>query len=431
MLGVHSAKFPTEKLTESLADAVERLGIEHPVVNDADFEIWQSYAVRAWPTVVLIDPSGRVVATQAGEIDADTVAMEIETLLAAAREKGVLDDGAPGLSAVASPKVDRMLRYPSKLLPDGDTLWLADTGNHRVLEVELSLEAGRPEGRIRRVFGRGEAGYAEGTAEDAAFHHPRGLARVGERLLVADTDNHAVRAIDLPSGEVSTVAGTGEKGRFGESGGTVPTAVRLRSPWALFAEEEVVLIAMAGSHQLWALIGDSSLGVFAGNGREALVDGARAESSFNQPSDLAYGMGHLFVADSEASAVRVISFEGDPRVATLVGQGLFEFGDRDGVGAEVRLQHPTGLAFGGSLVYLADTYNHKIKTLDPTTGETRTLIGEGEPGNADGTFAEARLSEPEGVAVDGERLWIADTNNHVVRVADLVAGTISTLRIEP
>jgi hypothetical protein len=198
----------------------------------------------------------------------------------------------------------------------------------------------------------------------------------------------------------------------------------------LWAQEGILLIAMAGSHQIWALVDEAQLGLFAGNGREALVDGPTAEASFNQPSDLSLGMGHLFVADSEASAVRAISLGQEPQVMTLIGQGLFEFGDIDGIGGMVRLQHPTGLTFHNGLVYIADSYNHKLKTLDPTTGEVKTLIGTGQRGHADGPFGEAELFEPEGVIAAEERLYIADTNNHLIRVADLTTKEVQTLMLQ-
>ncbi|MEM7030468.1 MAG: hypothetical protein AAF629_12935 [Chloroflexota bacterium] len=208
-----------------------------------------------------------------------------------------------------------------------------------------------------------------------------------------------------------------------------PTDISLRSPWAVWAENDIVLIAMAGSHQIWILIDEAQLGVFAGNGQEALVDGSRGEASFNQPSDISAGFGHLFIADAEASAIRAISLGEEATVMTLVGQGLFEYGDIDGKGGEVRLQHPTGLTFHDGLVYVADSYNHKIKTLDPTTGSVQTLIGTGAVGCHDGSFTEATLFEPEGVIARGNTLFIADTNNHLIRMAHLSEQRVTTINI--
>lgn len=426
IIGVHSAKFPSEKLTDNIREAVLRHDIRHPVVNDAGFEIWNQYGVRAWPTVVLIDPAGNLIAIQPGEVEAEAFTLVIQELISEFDQTGELDRRPLDLRPEMLSEPARPLNYPSKLLLSSDgRLFVADTGHHRILEVQLKANN---VGEIIRVFGAGKPGLKDGSAAEAMFQNPHGMALDGDALYVADTDNHTIRAIDLESGMVRTVAGTGEKGR-GLLGGS-PTEIPLRSPWALWAEDSVLFIAMAGSHQIWGLVDEERLGIFAGDGREALVDGPTDRASFNQPSDLALGMGHLFIADSEASAIRVISLDTEPRVMTLIGQGLFEFGDVDGVGGEVRLQHPTGLAFADGMVYIADSYNHKIKRLDPTTGHVETLVGTGQPGLAGGSFSQGELFEPEGVALHDSKLYIADTNNHLVRIADLEAGMLHTLSLE-
>jgi DNA-binding beta-propeller fold protein YncE len=433
IISVHSGKFPAEKSTDNIRQAVMRHGIDHPVVNDANFEVWQQYAVRAWPTLALINPEGKIVHTQSGEILAGEFSPLIEALIAEFEKKGLLDRASLDLRPERTAEPMRPLHYPSRLLlAKAETsseryLFIADTGHHRILQVRLAGDG--QNGEIMRLFGTGQLGLKDGPGEAAMFHDPHGMALRGSTLYVADTENHAIRAIDLEQNRVRTVAGTGQKahGRFDLGR---PTEIPLRSPWALWAEENILLIGMAGSHQIWLLVNEERLGLFAGNGREALVDGPVAEASFNQPSDLFLGFGHLFVADSEASAIRAVSLLGqEPQVITLIGQGLFEFGDIDGTGGMVRLQHPTGLTFYEGLVYIADSYNHKIKTLDPTTGQVKTLIGTGQPGHADGPFTQAELFEPEGVVAGAGRLYIADTNNHLIRVADLDGQRVQTLML--
>jgi hypothetical protein len=451
IIGVHSAKFTTERVTENIREAVLRHDIQHPVVNDAHFEIWQAYAVRAWPTVVLIDPQGRIVKTESGEIiEAQEYIHLIENLISEFEAQGELNHEALDLRAEAEKEPSRPLRYPSKILttPDG-RCFVADTAHHRILELQLSRD-GHTEAEVLRVFGNGQPSLRDGREREASFHYPRGMAINKEVLYVADTDNHAIRAIDLMDGMVRTIAGSGNKGNSRFSPGH-PTKIDLRSPWAVEAIEDetngretLLLIAMAGSHQIWLMMGDDRLGIFAGNGREALVDGPLAEASFNQPSDLAMGLGHLFVADAEASAIRAIFPGQNPRVFTLVGLGLFEFGDVDGVGEEARLQHPTGITYSETLpksyaarekgvntglIYIADSYNHKVKALDPTTGKIDNLFGNGQAGQIDGVFTEASLSQPEGLSIYQNRLYIADTNNHLIRVADLETEQVSTLQM--
>ncbi|MEM7346397.1 MAG: hypothetical protein AAF485_19325, partial [Chloroflexota bacterium] len=428
VISVHSGKFPSEKSTANIREAVMRHGIHHPVINDADFQVWQAYTIRAWPTIVLIDPAGKVVDTQPGEILAETYQEKIEALIAAFDAINLLDRTPIDFEPEISQEPIRPLNYPSKVLLGPDNLlYIADTGHHRILEVSLKMS--QFTGGIQRVFGQGQPGFQDGAAEEAQFHDPHGMALNGSTLYIADTENHAIRAIDLKEGSVRTVAGTGKKAHA-QLQLDKPTKTPLRSPWALLTEDEVVFIAMAGSHQIWVLLKEQQLGPFFGNGQEALVDGPQMESSFNQPSDLSLGMGHIFVADSEASAIRAISLTETPTVITLIGQGLFEFGDNDGVGSAVRLQHPTGLVYHNGLVYIADSYNHKIKTLDPTQGRVTTVIGTGDAGYVDGSFEEAHLFEPEGVAAMDDYLFIADTNNHAIRIAHLPTQSVHTLALK-
>lgn len=428
VIGVHSAKFTSEGETENIRQAVMRHGIEHPVVNDAGFKIWNSYAVRAWPTLVLIDSTGRIAGEISGEILAEDFAKEIIDVIQA--HPDAINRQPLDLRSEARREPDRPLRYPARVLLSEDYLFIADSGHHRVLQIRLDEDG--LGGEVERIFGSGESGLRDGAAEEARFHQPHGLGLTGTptegKLYVADTENHAVRIIDLKDGRVQTAAGTGQKahGRYALG---APEQTPLRSPWAVLPLEEYLLIAMAGSHQVWVLIQEQQLGPFAGDGQEALRDGPVAQSSFNQPSDLDLGLGYLFVADPEASAIRAISLNEDPETQTLVGQGLFDWGDQDGAAAEALLQHPVGLAYANNLIYIADTYNNKIKVLDPFAGQVTTLIGDGKPGLRDGSFDQARLFEPEGLRVSGDLLYIADTNNHQIRVADLEQRHLHTFNL--
>jgi sugar lactone lactonase YvrE len=428
VLGVHSAKFPSERLTANIREAILRHGIEHPVVNDAGFEVWGQYAVRAWPTVVAIDPEGYAIGSQSGEIDAERFAEYFEARIAEYRARGALDTRALATRREAELEPDRTLRFPTRLIVTSEaSLFVADTGHHRILELELASD--HRSARIVRTFGSGIAGLVNGPSDQARFSAPHGITRSGSTLYVADTGNHAVRAIDLASGDVRTIAGTGHKATLRPRPGDKPTETALRSPWAVAMQRPRLFVAVAGSHQIFTLEDERELRLFAGTGREALVDGAALEASFNQPSDLAAAPDELYVADAEASAIRRIPTATRPVVETLVGAGLFEFGDRDGIAENVRLQHPTGIAWADGQVWIADTYNNKIKRLDPETRRCVTIIGSGTAGHADGAIRTATLFEPEGVAVRGRRIYVADTNNHAIRVADLDKLKIHTLEI--
>jgi DNA-binding beta-propeller fold protein YncE len=422
VVGVHSPKFPAERESESLRHAVARLSVGHPVVNDRDFRVWQHYAVRAWPTLMFIDPRGRVIGKHEGEFPLEPVDRLIGEMVEEFDGLGLLDR-RPAAYLRAAERDAAPLRFPGKVLLDetGGRLVVSDTGHHRVVVAGL-------DGLVTRVIGSGQPGLEDGPAAVARFDQPQGLALAGETLYVADTENHAVRAVDLVTGRVRTVAGTGAQLMGARAGGPA-RATALSSPWDLTILDGTLYVAMAGAHQLWALpLDGEEIRPHTGTGREALEDGPRAAASMNQPSGLAHDGRRLWVADSEASAIRVVDLGPDGALRTVLGEGLFEFGDRDGVGAAaVRLQHPLGVAWYAGAVWIADSYNHKVKRLDPDTGECRTVFGSGEPGHADGPGAAARFSEPGGLAAGAGRLIVADTNNHAIRVADLADGSVRTL----
>ncbi|MFO1010763.1 MAG: thioredoxin-like domain-containing protein [Planctomycetota bacterium] len=427
VVGVHTGKFDRERESREVRAALLRLGVEHPVVNDARRELWTAYAIRAWPTLVLIDPAGRMLGALEGELDADELAPMLERLIHERARAGELVYEPLPFVPESAREPDRVLDHPSKLLVASETtLFVSDTGHHRVLQLEY--EHARKHARIVRVFGGGGDGWHDASGEDARFRSPRGLARRGRTLYVADTGNHAVRAIDLELGDVRTIAGTGAKADHRPRVAAPPGETALRSPWALLVERPNLYVAMAGSHQVWALEDERVLHRLAGNGREALIDGFAPQASFNQPCDLASDGRQLFVVDAEASAIRAIDLVGRPTVRTLVGRGLRDWGDADGVGEAVLLQHPMGLAFDG-LLHVADSYNHKLKRLDPTTREVRTLAGTGERGHEDGSVGSARFANPEGVAVRNHLVFVADTDNHALRVVDVRRLTVDTIEL--
>ncbi len=422
---MHSPKFSAERELGHLRSAVKQLGIDHPCVQDSDHAIWQAWAVRAWPTIALVDPEGRVIGMASGEIDAAKLILAIERSMPLYATRGTLVRVAPK-SQVGPPR-SRTLAHPSKLVVmSGSTLFVADSGHHRILQLEID-DAHRS-ARIEREIGGPEAGFVDGPILDARFRDPHGMASRGSTLYVADTGNHAVRAIDLERGIVRTIAGTGEIGRGPLRDGGDPRSIALRSPWSLWLDPPRLFVALAGSHQIAAIDDEIDVRLFAGDGSERLNDGPAHVASFNQPSDLVGGAGALYIADAEASAIRRAALIGKPHVETLVGQGLFEWGDVDGFGPRVRLQHPMGLALDG-LLFIADTYNHRIKHMDVLSCQVAALTGTGEAGHQDGGFTRARFFGPEGLAVRGRHLFVADTGNHVIRVCDLGSREVWTLTI--
>lgn len=425
VIGVHTAKFPAERDARHLRAAVEQLGLVHPVVNDADFRVWQAYAVRAWPTLMFIDPEGRVIAKHEGELTVEMLASILDSMIAEFSTAGLMHDDAQ-VTHVGMAQPAGLLAFPGALVADErmDRLYVADTNHHRILVTSLA-------GEVVDEIGAGAAGLADGTFASALFRNPQGLALAGDTLFVADTENHAIRAVDLSSGVVTTSAGTGEQARkYVSRGATLETP--LNSPWGLTVIGGALYIAMAGNHQIWMYeIGSDETQRLVGTGHEGLRDGAIGSAWLAQPSGLAnYGNALLFT-DSETSAVRVadVPGHGDGTARTLIGKDLFDFGDIDG-GLEVaRLQHPLGVAWHppSATIFVADTYNNKIKRLDPGGGVIAGWLGDTEPGFVDGNGDKARFFEPSGLSVTSAALYIADTNNHAIRRVEIATGNVTTL----
>ena len=421
VIGIHSAKFQNEKETENIRRIILRYEIEHPVYNDSEYAVWQSYGVRAWPTQVLIDPAGYIIGGVSGEGNYNIIDEAIGKTITEFRAKGELNEEPLKLVLERAKVGELPLAFPGKILADAgnDRLFIADSNHNRIVVTKL-------DGTLIETIGTGETGAIDGAFDKATFYRPQGLALSGDNLYVADTENHLIRRVDLKSRTVETFAGTGQQShKYFQTGPA--RSVALSSPWDLQLVGRVLYIAMAGPHQIWMLdLDKNEVSTFAGSGREARLDGPVLEAGFAQPSGMATDGKTLYVADSEANIIRAIDIAGGT-VKTLVGGDLFEFGDVDGAGDDVRLQHPLGLVTYGNKLLIADTYNHKIKELDPEQEKVTSLFGTGKPGQADGPSPS--FYEPGGLTLANGNLFVADTNNHAIRVIDLKTKRATTLRI--
>ena len=423
VIGVHSAKFENEKDTENIRRIILRYEIEHPIVNDADFAIWRSYSVNAWPTRYLIDPAGYIIGKLSGEGGYPALDKAIADSIAEFRRREELNEAPLKLVLERAKVGDLPLAFPGKVLADqkSDRLFIADSDHNRIVLAKL-------DGTLIETIGNRAHGADDGPFDRATFFRPQGMMLDGETLYVADTENHLIRQVDLKSKTVKTIAGTGQQSHeYGLSGPALRIA--LNSPWDLQLAGRALYIAMAGPHQIWKLDLDrQEVSTFAGSGREARLDGPVNEAGFAQPSALATDEKTLYVSDAEANIIRAINLGPNGKVRTLVGGDLFDFGDEDGFGNDVRLQHPLGLARWKDKLLIADTYNHKIKLLDPAARSVKSFAGTGKPGQADGS--RPSFYEPGGLAVAGDKLYVADTNNHAIRVVDLKTKETKTLSIK-
>ncbi|HEX7926933.1 MAG TPA: thioredoxin-like domain-containing protein [bacterium] len=425
VIGVHCPKFPNEKVDHHVRHAIMRYGIAHPVVVDSGFQIWQRFAVRAWPTLVVVDPMGYLVGVLPGEGHRKQIEDYVNQALPHYRAEGVVVEGGAAMVREHEATHRSPLLYPGKVAADASrgTLWIADTGHHRLVEV-------RPSGEVVRTVGNGVAGLKDGSGATANFREPQGMRVQGDVLYVADTGNHAIRSVDLKSGAVTTLAGTGEQSTHGAVGGPAKSTA-LNSPWDIAAADDQLYIAMAGPHQLWRLdLARGQVAVHAGSGREEIIDGPLPESALAQPSGIDVDGDAVVFADSEVSSLRRAGLSPLGQVQTLIGGGLFDFGDVDGARGTAKLQHPLGVLARNGHVLVADTYNHKVKLFDKQSGAIKTLAGSGTPGLADGPLGTAQFQEPSGLAWLGDRLYVADTNNHALRWIDLKAGAVGTVAVK-
>jgi thiol-disulfide isomerase/thioredoxin len=409
IIGVHSPKFAHEADPDAVEAAVERYAVGHPVLDDPELRTWDAYAARAWPTLVVIDPRGYVVAQMSGEGHAHGIQVLIDELVATYADELRRGDSP----YVAPPEPATALRFPGKAIGlPGGTFLVSDTAHHQLVELQPDLLT------EQRRIGTGVRGFVDGVAPQ--FSEPQGLLLLpGGDVLVADSVNHSLRRVRLADGVVTTVAGTGAQLRTRVEPGE--SAEELSTPWDLAWWEGRVVVAMAGNHQLWSF--DPATGVpqvLAGTTDEGLRDGPPAEAFFAQPSGLAADGEVLWVADAETSALREVRAG---LVATAVGQGLFDFGHRDGPADQALLQHPLGVAVlpDGSVV-LADTYNGAIRRYDPARRTVSTLA--------------ADLAEPSDVLVDGETLIVVESAAHrLVRLpipaSTLMPGGTPTMRGTP
>jgi DNA-binding beta-propeller fold protein YncE len=427
VIGVHSAKFDNEKDSENIRAAILRYEIKHPVVNDSQMAIWRQFGVNSWPTLAVIDPEGYYCGAAPGEGNREILEKVIDKLIAYHKAKKTLDQTPMHFRLESQKVAPTPLRFPGKVLADeaSNRLFISDSNHNRIVITDL-------DGNVQDIVGSGAVGKKDGSYAEARFDHPQGIDLSGNLLYVADNENHCIRTIDLEAKAVKTIAGTGKQTHDRTPNGPAKETA-LSSPWDVKKVGDRLFIAMAGPHQIW-VIKDGIIQAYAGSGREDVLNGPLMTSALAQPSGIATDGEHLFVVDSEGSAVRQIPLKSGEAVTTLVGTSdlprgrcLFEFADIDGIGDKARLQHPLGIAYRDGKLYVADTYNHKIKIVDIAKKSSKTFLGTGKSGS--GTDP-VQLSEPAGLSFAGDKLYIADTNNHQIRVVDMKSNKVSTLELK-
>jgi len=466
IVGVHSAKFDNEKDSNNILAAIQRYDITHPVVNDANSLLWDALAVQCWPTLLILGPRNNPLFVVMGEGHFETLDVYIQAALRFYSTSGQIKESSLPLTPSNHFMGSSNLCFPGKIVcskydssdPVPELYAVSDSGNHRILVMNAKGEV------IYKIGGK-EPDFVDGDFNTARFNSPQGMAFLNENVLfVADTENHAIRRIDLKLGIVETMAGTGKQGND-KVGGKLASEQEISSPWDLVVyqtkdmdmsfhmdekavpEKFVLIIAMAGTHQIWALFLDDTiwwkykkqpagtLVCIAGNGAEENRNNSYPQNAaFAQPSGLALNREtkEVYIADSESSCVRKISLA-DGKVTGIVGGdrnplNLFAFGDADGKQTLAKLQHCLGVTYNSvrKCAFVADSYNHKIKRLDIEANAISTWTITDKAGKPH------MFNEPAGLCFNpsGDVLYVADTNNHQIEVVTMKTMKTTTLALK-
>ncbi|MBA3953859.1 redoxin domain-containing protein [Candidatus Dependentiae bacterium] len=425
IIGVHSAKFTNEKDQETIKAAIIKYGIEHPVINDSDFHLWNLFGIRGWPTLILLNPKGRIEEVYGGEGHTQELQQAIQSLI---KQYGDRINTTPlPLELEATKQSPHSLNFPSKLeyVPNFDgqpLLFISDSSNNRILGV-------RPSGELSLSIGSGISGADDGSFNQTQFNKPQGILYNSGALYIADTNNHLLRVADFKTGQVTTLAGTGQQGSYILHGKLHARSASLSSPWDLsfYPTDKEITIAMAGTHQLWIYnLETQMLSIRAGNGQESMVDGFYPVNTLSQPSGLSAQKSKLYFVDSETSSLRVLD---DKNITTLIGTGLFDFGYTEGTKATALMQHPLGLEADANIIYIADSYNHAIRCYDIQTERLTNYSGTGQRGSSVGPLLQTQYNEPNDIVKADTLLYIADTNNHRIIVLDTQTQNTKELTI--
>jgi DNA-binding beta-propeller fold protein YncE len=380
---------------------------------------------------MFIDPAAKVIGRHEGEFPVDALDEVIAGMIEEHEPSGLFKRGKLDLQPETN--VDSVLSYPGKVTADAERelLVISDSNNHRLIVTDL-------EGKVEGVIGNGESPLTTGDLsgvyeslefDQPLFDNPQGVVIDGDTLYVADAGTHTIVKVSMVAGTAETIAGNGEQSLYRHKGGSA-LKVPLNSPYDLSLNDGSLYIAMAGFHQLWSMdLTAQEVAPFAGDGGEDIVDDLKDSARLAQPYGIEVSNNAVFFIDSETSSLRVSAIADEGRVVTLVGKGLFDFGDYDGVGKEALFQHPQGLAVSKDTIYIADSYNNKIKSVAIGSLQVKTVAGSGKSGDMNGFTTIAQFNEPAGVAVAGDRIYVADTNNHKIKIIELDSGEVYPLEL--
>lgn len=404
VVAVNVPRFEHERDARRVGKRLGRQKFEFPIAHDADWTLWQHYGIEAWPTVVLIDGEGRIRERVVG----DGPIRELDARVTQLGEELVprsLNPDPIEMRRGGEPHLP--LRFPTGIAVSGNYLYVVDSGHHRVLECDQG-------GRVLRQFGSGGSGFIDGPMELAAFNRPQAICVQRDMLYVADAGNHAVRRIVLRSGDVETICGAGRPGVPNVGPVADPRMVALDQPRAIALVGGKMFIATAGDNRIWSFdLGKPDIQLLAGSGVLGVSDGPGASATFAEPVSLAAVQQAIYVCDGAGSAIRSVNARSG-QVTTLVGEDAWNFGAADGARIDARLQNPQAIALDpdAPVLWIADSGNDSLRSLRLGGGELSTFE------------LPQKLHAPGGITVADGVVWISDTDAHAVLRLDTKTGAL-------
>ncbi|XP_063891235.1 NHL repeat-containing protein 2 [Helicoverpa armigera] len=471
VIGVHCAKFTNEKDSSNVLSAVQRYGIHHPVVNDADSCMWDALGIKCWPTLLILGPGNKPLFVLTGEGHRDELVWYVGN---AVRHFGSRISNAPIAIAPAKhlkPKTEELLYFPSKLAlnpyyrgrADEPFLAISDTGHHRIVLTDCA-------GVVLRIVGGLEPGFKDGKLNEAQFNSPQGVCWLSSNVLaVCDTNNHAVRAIHLDEGTVEILAGTGEQSPHGDPGinyilyvSIILNEAQFNSPQGVcWLSSNVLAVCDTNNHAVRAIhLDEGTVEILAGTGEQSphgdpginyilYVSIILNEAQFNSPQGVCWLSSNvLAVCDTNNHAVRAIHLD-EGTVEILAGTGEQSPHGDPGINYilyvsiilnEAQFNSPQGVCWlSSNVLAVCDTNNHAVRAIHLDEGTVEILAGTGEqsPHGDPGInyilyvsiiLNEAQFNSPQGVCwLSSNVLAVCDTNNHAVRAIHLDEGTVEIL----
>lgn len=455
-VGVHSPKYEHEKNKTNVRHAIDEQSIQFPVVNDNGLQLWKHIGCQIWPTVLVFGSDFVPLYIFEGENHIQHLELFLQAILnfyksnvRAITTKTSPDDFNSNQTTTKSTR----FTYPSHVcVTSNGQICISFAGSNQLILCEV-------DGKVLEIVGNGHPGLADGDIQQAEFDSPHGLVEFNSCVYVADTNNHAIRVFDPASRRVLTLIGTGRLGND-KIGGLKRSQQPIASPWDLcitespFDHKTVLLISMAGQHQIWAyafeetqwwndvtLPKNSCLAVIGSGVQENRNSTEPLSACLAAPRGICNGIMNgesvIFIADSNSSSIRVVTLK-DGNTANLIGgdvdpTNLSAFGDLDGSAHSAKLQHPLGVAFHypTSQLYLTDTFNNKLKRIDMNTRVCSSyFVTDIDTKKQRGETNYAKFNEPHGLAIFDHFIFVADKNNSHLKRIDLNNGTIVRCRFD-